>query len=457
MRRLGFLLLVLLAVTQPAVPAAAREVQRVVSPGGIEAWLIENPDLPIIALSFSFTGGSAMDPPGKEGRANLASALLDQGAGPLDTATFRQELADLAIDLSFSAGAERLSGGLRTTSGTAERAFELLRLALTEPRFEAEDIERLKEATATGIRRRVSRPGWLTRRAFLDQALPGHPYGRPARGRIDTLRALTADDLRAFTAETLVTSRLTIGVAGDITAEELGRRLDEIFGSLPEGMPADPLPQARLRSLGRTILVDFAGPQSQLYLAQPGLAHDDPDYYAAVVMSHILGGGFSSRLTREVRESRGLTYGISSSLVSRDYGSMIDISADVSNANVNEALAVIRAEWERMAREGASEAEVEDAIAYLTGSFPLALTNTGAIAGALHAFQVRDRGIDYLDRRNALIRAVDRAAVNRIAARLLDPDALVTVVTGAPSGTLAADILISSAALARRELGERAD
>ena len=332
------------------------------------------------------------------------------------------------------------------------------RLALTEPRFAPDDMERLKEAFASGIRRRVARPEWLSRRAFYDVALPGHPYGRPSRGRIASLAGLTANDLRAFLAETIVTSRLTIGVAGDITPEELGRRLDEVFGALPEGEPPAPLPEAELTAAGSTILVDHPGPQSLLYLAQPGIPFDDPDYYAAIVMNHILGGGgFASRLTQEVREDRGLTYGISSSLVSREHLNLIAVSADVSNENVPEALSVIRAEWDRMAGQGATEQELEDAVAYLTGSFALSLTNTSALAGALHSFQIRERGIDYIDRRNDLFRAVTLEDVNRVAASLLKADALVTVIAGTPAGEIEPDISIGAASLARRELAEPAD
>lgn len=455
MKRLILLIALLAGI---AAPAGAKSIQRVVSPGGIEAWLIENPALPIIALSFSFEGGSSADPAGKEGLANLAASLMDEGAGPLDAETFRRDLSDLAIGLGFSAGADRFSGSLRTVTGNADRAFELLRLSLTQPRFDEADLNRIRDAIASGIRRQVGRAEWLTQRAFFDVALPSHPYGRPSRGRINTLSSLSADDLHGFVAGNIVTSRLTIGVAGDISAAELGRRLDEVFGALPAGEPPVALSEASLRAEGRTILVDHAGPQSLLYLAQPGIAFDDPDYYAAIVMNHILGGGgFSSRLTQEVREKRGLTYGISSGLIGRENSSMIVVSAEVSNANVPETLAVIRAEWDKMASEGATQAELDDAIAYLTGSFPLALTDTGGIAGAMHSFQLRSRGIDYLDRRNGLVRAVTLDDVNRVAVQLLDSSKLVTVITGTPPKSVAADIVISADALARRELGDAAN
>ncbi|MEO1250092.1 MAG: pitrilysin family protein [Pseudomonadota bacterium] len=446
---------ILLLIAGLAPAAWANQIQRVVSPGGIEAWLIQDQSLPIIALSFSFAGGTSADPQGKEGRANLAAALLAEGAGPLDTAAFNKELADLSIGMSFSAGTDRLVGGLQTITANADRAFEMLTWAITDPLFDPAEVERTREQIATGIRRRVGRPGWLSRRAFFDIALPGHPYSRPSRGRIDSLGALTIDDLRAYTAEQLVTSRLTVGVAGDISPEELGQRLDQVFGSLPEGAPPKAIGYAQLRAGGRTVLVDHESPQSLLYLAQPGMSREDPDYFAAVVMNHILGGGgFASRLTQEVREKRGLTYGISSSLTALDYADFLTISADVSNENVLETLQVIRDEWDRMATEGATQAEIDDAIAYITGSFPLLMTDSSAIAGLLHSLQVRGRPIDYLEIRNDLFQAVDREAVNRVAKRMLKSNSLVTVITGTPPDAVASDIVVNAAALTRRELGE---
>ncbi len=445
-------LLVVLLVA--ATPARAVDVQRVVSPMGIEAWLVENDSVPVIAIEFAFRGGVELDPAGKEGLANLVSVLLDEGAGELDSATFQARLSNAAISLSFDAAVDGFYGSLKTVTANADEAFELLELALTEPRFDADAVERMRAAVLADIRRQVADPGWMGRRAFYELAFAGHPYGRPSRGTARSVNGLSADDLRRFVAERFNRSNLVVGVSGDVSADELGLMLDRIFGDLPQGQPSPRPAEVDPAGAGVTVLVRRDGPQSSMLLAQPGIARSDPDFYTAFVVNHILGGGgFNSRLTDQVRERRGLTYGISSFLVNFDHADLLMVSSSLSNANVAPALELIRQEWRRLAADGVTAEELEDAKTFLTGSFPLRFTSTDRIASILLGMQIEDLGIDFLDRRNQEVLAVTLDNANRVAARLWDVDALSVVVVGAPEGGFRPDREIDSTDLAARELG----
>ncbi len=411
---------------------AAAKVQHVVSPGGIEAYLISEPAIPFMSLGMRFKGGAIGDPPGKEGLANLLSGVLDEGAGDLDSQAFRTELEDLAIRLSFDAGRDAFSGDLKTLTENRDRAFELLRLALNEPRFDDEPVERIRGQIQAGLRRRSQDPDYLASRNWFETAFEGHVYARPVEGTIESVAAITSDDLRAFASDRLAKDNLLIGVAGDITAEELGPLLDHAFGALPETSTA--LEPGKAEPTGRgTTVVRQDVPQSKILFGQQGLGRDDPDFYAAYVTNHILGGGgFTSRLTNEIREARGLAYSVYSYLYPTEFAPIWLGGLGTNNASVAEALDVVQQELRRMAAGDVGQAELDDAKTYLTGSFPLRLTSNDRIAGLLVSMQVNDLGTEYLDQRNSFIEAVTLDDIKRVAARLYDPASLFTVVVGNP-------------------------
>lgn len=419
-------------------PASAIEIKRVVSPGGIEAWLVEDHKVPIIALEWAFEGAGASDPKGKEGLANLAARTLDEGAGPYDSQTFAARLQDNAIALGFDAGRDAFGGSLRTLSDRRDEAFELTRLSLTEPRFDAEAVERMRAAILSSLRRDQADPNYVARRLFYTTAYPDHPYGDEIRGTPESLPAITPDDLRAFVKAGFGRDRLVVAAAGDITPEDLGRALDQVFGALPATSETPAIPNVEPKGLGETLVATRPSAQTVMLMGQPGLKRSDPDWYAAMVMNHILGGGgFGSRLMEEVREKRGLSYGVYSYLISLDHSALIMAGGNTVNAKAGQALDIMRAEWRRMAEQGVTEQELADAKTYLTGSFPLQLSSTQAIARTLLQIR-RDRlGIDYLNRRDALINGVTQADVQRVAQRLLHPDRLLTVLVGRPEGVTA--------------------
>lgn len=421
-----------------ALPARAVEVQRVVSPGGIEAWLVEDHTNPIISFDLTFRGGAALDPAGKEGLANLVSGLIDEGAGDLDSQAFQGRLEDLSIRLSFSAGRDSFSGELRTLTENRDTAFELLRLALTEARFDEEPVARIRSQILAGLARDSQDPRSIVGRTMSKVLFPDHPYGRPVSGTTASVAGLSVADLRRFVAERFARDVLVVGVVGDITAAELARHLDETFGDLPEAAAPAEVPDTVPNAQGGVVVVGRDIPQSVVAFGHAGIARDDPDYYAAYVVNYILGGGgFSSRLYEEVREKRGLAYSVYAYLNPLDHAALVMGGVATQNGRVSQSLDLIRAEWRRMAEAGPSETELRDAKTYLTGSFPLRFSSSGAISGMLVGMQMDDLGIDYLERRNGLIEAVTLEDARRVAARLYDADKLIVVVVGRPDGVTA--------------------
>ncbi|MDA1325459.1 MAG: pitrilysin family protein [Proteobacteria bacterium] len=415
--------------------AVAIDIERVTSPGGIEAWLVRDTSVPVISFNFSFPGGASVDPEGKEGRAEMVSGLLDEGAGDMTSQVFQGALEDSAASIRFSSGTDRFRGRLRTLAVNRDEAFRLLALAVNEPRFDARPVERIRAQMVAGLRSALQDPDTIATRAWYGMVFPNHPYGRPNGGTIESLKSIRVGDLREFTSRYFVRKSLIVGVAGDITAEELRTRLDQVFGRLPMEGAARNIADIKPAAGGKQVVVEQNIPQSVVVFGHAGLRRTDPDWYTAYVMMRILGGGgFSSRLTEEVREKRGLAYSVYSYLNPYDHAALIMGGVATANARVAESLEVIRAEWRRMADHGVTAAELASIKTYINGSFPLRLDSTGRIAGMLLAVQINRLGIDYLNSRDALINKVTVEDIKRVAKRLLKADALTVVVVGKPKG-----------------------
>lgn len=420
-----------------AVPAQAIEIQQVTSPGGIQAWLVQDDTIPFVAVEFDFKGGASLDAPDKRGAINLMTATLEEGAGSRDSVAFAQAVEDLGARLSFDASDDLVSVSLRALSENRDEAAALLAEALTQPRFDEAAVERVRAQVQSIIRAEETDPQAIAATELARQAWGDHPYGSSINGTAKSVAALTRQDLVAAKNRVLARDRVVVGAAGDITPEELGKLLDKVLGGLPEQGTA-PLPEpATLQLTGGVTVIDWDSPQTVVSFAGPGIAIDDPDYFAAYVANHILGGGgFSSRLMDEIREKRGLTYGVGTSLATGIYGQTWQGGMASSNGTVGQAVDLIRAEWDRMA-QGVTEQELTDAKTYLTGEYPLRFDGNGKIAGILAGMQVAGFPIDYVNTRNAKVEAVTAEDVQRVAGELLDADALRFVLVGRPEGVVA--------------------
>ena len=427
---------VISALCWPAA-AGAVDIKVVTTPLGLKAWLVQDKSAPSVSLSFSFAGGTASDPDGQSGVSNLMATLLTDGAGPLTSQAFRQRQEDAAASLGFSASLDRLGGSLRVLSANREEGFELLRLALTQPRFDADMIDQRRAQVIAALHQANQRPASVAARTLMATEFAGHPYANDPDGTPDDLKKLTAQNLKQRAASLLSRNGLIVAAVGDMDEAELGRLLDRAFGSLPVGTPPPLPPEWKPPVKARTVVVERPVPQSTALLALPGVARDDPDWYAALAMNHILGGGGQqSRLFHEVRERRGLAYGASSSLRVYKRAALLVVSTASANERIAEAIRVVRAELARLRTEGPTEQEFADAKTYLTGALALSLDSSGAIAGLLHSMQVDNLSPDHLTKRPALIAAIKIDDVRRLARRVLRDDALTTVVVGKPVGVI---------------------
>lgn len=413
----------------------AENIQRIVTPGGIEAWLVESYAVPLVALEFAVRGGAAQDPADKAGLATLLAGLLDEGAGPYDARGFHRAIEDLAVHLGFGSDRDALSGHLQTLARNKDKAFELLRLALTQARLDQESIERVRGQIAAGLKRDANDPDALVAKAFRESAFAGHPYGRPVRGDLDSLDRLTRDDLDALRGRMLARSDLKIAVVGAIDAATLAGKLDETFGGLPLASRLDPVEEIVFGDVGERRIVGLDVPQSTIRFGRPGIHRKDEDYFAAVVVNHILGGGvFTARLFREVREKRGLAYSVYSHLNEYDKCAMLVGGTSTKNERARESLDVIEREIVELASNGPTEDELDKARKYLVGSYALRFDTSTKIASQLVNLQLDDFPPSYLDERNARIEAVTLEDAKRVAARLLGDGKLLVAVAGRPQG-----------------------
>jgi zinc protease len=424
------LALALVAFVGGAPAASAMKIEKIVSPGGIEAWLVREQATPLVAVELAFVGGAAQDPADKPGVASLTASLLDEGAGELDSPAFQDRLAEKAIELRFDASGDTLNGSLRTLSENLDPALELLRLAVTAPRFDDEAVERIRQSQLAVLRRRSTDPSSLASLGWSARAFPNHPYGRPVDGTLASVPTITRADLAAFAKRVLAKDNLKIAVVGDITPEALGAALDRVFGALPAKAGLTPVADVAPQGLGTVAVKELAVPQASIVFGGIGLKRDDPDFIPAFVLNHIFGGSaFSSRLFKEVREKRGLAYSIYGALTWMEHSALFIGNTGTRADRAGMTIDAIEKEVARMAETGPTQTELDEAKSYLKGSQMLALDTSSKLASGLLQYQLDRLPIDYLEKRNALVDAVTLEAAKAAAKRLWG-NGLITVVVG---------------------------
>lgn len=424
----------LVAAFVTLAPANATTIERVVSPGGIEAWLVREPSIPLVAMNFAFKGGANQDPALKPGTGTMVASLLDEGAGEMDAKAFQQRMEEVATEIRFSVSRDQFYGSIRLLKDRQQESLELLRLSLNAPRFDDDAIERVRAQVLSGLRRETTNPNNISSKLWWRTAFPHHPYGRPSGGTLESLPLIQAEDIRDYVKRNFARDNLKIAVVGDIDATALGQALDKVFGALPAKAQLQRVEPATISAVGRRIVVDLDVPQAVMIYGGTGLLRKDPDFMAAYIVNHILGGGsFSSRLYNEVREKRGLAYGVYSSLAPMEFTGLFQGSTQTRADGAKEALEVIEAEVRKMGAEGPTAEELEKAKSYLKGSYALGFDTSAKIASQLLYLQIEDLGIDYINKRDAMIDAVTLADTKRVAKRLADGGLFVTVV-GKPKG-----------------------
>ncbi len=411
------------------------QIQKVVSKNGIEAWLVEDHSRPILSLQFAFDGGTVQDPEGKPGVATFVAGMLDEGAGDLDSEAFQNRLEDLAAKMSINASYDNVTGSFQTLAQNRDEFFKLLRMALTAPHFSDKDVERIREQLVATLRVEEKDPDKVASIEWHKLAFGSHPYARPTIGTLESVAAITPDDLHDYVKRIFARDNLKVAAVGDIDAAQLGDVLDKVFGDLPAKSNRKPVQDVTWHNDLKQRIIQMPNPQSVVQFGFQGLKRKDPDFIPAYILNYVVGGGgFSSKLMQEVREKRGLAYSVYTYLYPLDHVGIFAGGVATENKSVGQSLDLIKAELERAAKDGLTEQELRTAKDYLIGSFPLRFDTSGKIAAQLLAIQLDDLGINYIDRRNSEIEAVTVADIKRVAKRLMEPKNLIVTVVGEPEG-----------------------
>jgi zinc protease len=433
--RLSFVLaacLVMMPLASTPSHAAAK-VQHLISPGGIEAWFVQDSTVPLIAMEYAFGGGATQDPADKPGVGNMVANLLDEGSGDLDSKTFHERLERRAIELSFSTARDNFRGSLRMLRDNRDEAFDLVRMALTSPRFESSDVERIRAQVMSGLRRETSNPNSLASRRLLEIAFGDHPYGRPGNGTLDSVPRIDVADLKDYVRRVLARDTLRIAVVGDVDPATLGKLLDQTFGGLPAKASLAQVADVEAAKPPQRAFIPLDVPQTVVTFGGPGFRRSDPNFMASYVVNHILGGGgLSSRLYREVREKRGLAYSVYESLLWMDHSALFIGNTGTRADRAGETVDAVAKEVRRMAEEGPTQQELDEAKSYLKGSQMLALDTSSKLASALLQYQLDRLPIDYIEKRNAIVDAVTLDEARKAAQRLWGQGLLTVIVGRAP-------------------------
>ncbi|HVX36118.1 MAG TPA: pitrilysin family protein [Hyphomicrobium sp.] len=416
-------------------PAAAMNIQQITSPGGIHAWLVEEHSVPLISLRYAFDGGNSQDPEGKAGVANFITAMMDEGAGDLKSEEYQERMEDISMRMSYDDTKDSLYGSFETLTANRDKAVELLKLSVQKPRFDDDAVARIRQQLIANLIYADKDPGKVAMREWYAQAFAGHPYARPSSGTVDTVSKIGRDDLVAYHKRIFARDNLKVVAVGDITPAELGKLIDDVFGGLPAKADLFPVAKIQPATGGSQRVIDMGVPQSVAVFGLGAMPRKDPDFIAAFVVNHILGGGgFSAKLMEEVREKRGLAYSVYTYIQPDRYTSILVGSVATKNASMSQSLDIIRNEMKKMAENGPTEADLDAAKSYLTGSYALRFDTNSKIASQLLGLMQEGFGPDYVENRNKMIEAVTLADAKRVAARLLKPDDLIVTVVGKPAG-----------------------
>ena len=399
--------------------AYAVSIQTVKSEGGLTALLVEDYTVPLVSISFGFVGGSVQDPEGKAGTGNLLTTMLDEGAGDYDSKTLLSELDELGIRYSFDIDRDYFSGSATILNKDFDEAVDLLRLMLTRPRFDPDPIERMRETALNGLQNRTKRPSTLAGKALRESLYSGHPYRRSVLGEIPTVESITRSDLVDYHRRVFARDNLAIGIVGAISASDASTLVDTLFGDLPPESDLRPVPPLSVTT-GESRHIEVDVPQTLITLVLPGIKRDDPDFFAAWLVNHILGGGsFTSRLYDEVRSKRGLAYSVYSYLATYEHGGVIGGGSATSAERADQTQKIILEEFERMATSGPTQEELDSAKRYVIGTYAIQnLDTSGKIASVLVSIQQQGLGIDYIDRRASYINSVTLEDARRVSGRL---------------------------------------
>lgn len=388
-----------LAITFAVSALASPEIAHWQTSNGVNVYFVSAPEIPMLDIRLVYKAGSAQDGE-KHGIASLTADLMDEGAGDLDANTFNDKLADTGA--SFGAGALRDMAWLsmRTLSEDkyAEPALELFRQVAVAPSFEAQAVSRAKEAKISGIRRQASSPGTVANNAIRKTVFGNHPYAHPTNGEEETVKAITRADIQAFHRKYYVAENAIVAIVGALTKDKAVALAEKITAELPTGKAAGAIPPVSNLDAKSEQRIEFDSIQSHVRLGLPGMKRGDEDYVPLFVGNHVLGGGgLVSLLFDEVREKRGLSYGVNSYFAPSEQLGIFVASLQTDGSQAEEALKVLLDTMDTFIKEGPPADRLEAAKQNLIGGFPLRIDSNSETIEYISMIGFYGLPLDYLE------------------------------------------------------------
>ena len=425
----------LLLIGSPtSATANVLNVEQIESPRGIKAWLVEEHSIPLVAIRFSFAGGSTQDGPGKAGLTSLMADVLGEGAGDLSAAQFKERVALLGARLSAFSRRDAIHGSLEVLAARVKPAGDLLRQMLISPHFASTDVDRVKAQRLTDIARTANEPTKIALERWYGEAFVGHPYANPVDGTATSIASLTSADLKGAHSRLFTKDTLKVVIVGDIDKAAATETLDALFGELPDKARLVPVATVKPRPAELPVVVEREFPLATAAFGLASLPVSHPDYAALQVLNQIIGSGdFDSRLMDEVRVKRGLAYSIQTNLEQEPLASFMIGAFATKNENMQQALRVVREVLAHTASAGPTLAEFENAKRYLTGSFLLDYDTSGRVAASLMRIWLEGEGPEAIVKRRERINKVALGDVKRVARQVLQADQLLVTIVGKPT------------------------
>lgn len=428
-----FILFIILTVVcqLPQISSAAELIgKRIPLENGMVLLLSEKHDIPMITVSMAIKAGSTAEPEDKPGLASITASLLMQGTSRRSAGRINSEIDFIGGSLSVAGGNDFASASLRVLKKDIRTGFDLLSDVLMNPVFDQKEIDRKVKETLAEIQRQKEEPGIVAGEAFTKAVYGRHAYGRTNDDVAAYLPKLTRQDIFNFYTARYSPNRTIIAVVGDVNEKEIIALLQEYFKGwkrsdqpLPASVPPSVIEKTVVHKINKNIT------QANIDMGNIGISRENPDFYAVMIMNYILGGGgFSSRLMDNIRDNKGLAYDVHSVFSAQKEPGAFSVSIQTKNESANEVIAETLKEIRRIQTETVSDKELADAKAYFTGSFPLKMDTYAKIAGILTSIEIYNLGLDYPQKYSALINAVTREDIKRVAKQYLHPDSLVIVV-----------------------------
>lgn len=404
-------------------------VEEIKTTNGLNFWFVEDNSVPIISLSFNFSGGAFFDK--KEGTSSFVSALLDEGAGSYNSEEFQTRMDKLGMKLNFSSSRDSISGTFQTISKNKSESFKLLKLIFSNPRFDEQDIDKIRNQIIASLKINQSNISDIANQEFHKNFFADHSFSKNPNGTIESVIEIKKKDISEYFKNFITKSNLVMGVSGDVSKEEIKKLMEETFSNLPLTSNNLTKISSKKKFPKGTKFIEKDTPQASIIFAQKGVSRKDKDFFSARIANYVLGGGgFQSRLYKNIREKEGLVYSIYSYLVPYVNNDLLFGGFQTTNENVDKTIELVKNEWDLIATKGISNKKLKDAKSYYKGSFTRNLTSTSSISSLLRTVQLYGLDKNYFQERNNIIDNITLKDVNNIAKMIFNSDELYFVVVG---------------------------